>query len=101
MDSQVRILGTEDATTCHAIILRHPITGVTALAHADTCAHVGRQINAIVEDIWDTSEWLFATSAAASEARTSTSKPPTWDRSHNARSSVCSKDSGIRYALHA
>ena len=34
-DPHVAILGSEDATTCHVVIIRDPSTGVTAMAHID------------------------------------------------------------------
>ncbi|KAG8558276.1 hypothetical protein GDO81_016933 [Engystomops pustulosus] len=34
-DSSVSILGSEDATTCHIIVLRHTGSGATCLAHCD------------------------------------------------------------------
>ncbi|XP_069841511.1 protein N-terminal asparagine amidohydrolase isoform X2 [Dendropsophus ebraccatus] len=34
-DSSISILGSEDATTCHIIVLRHTGSGATCLAHCD------------------------------------------------------------------
>jgi len=34
-DERVDVLGSEDATTCHLLVLRHTGSGVTALAHLD------------------------------------------------------------------
>ncbi|XP_030841955.1 protein N-terminal asparagine amidohydrolase-like [Strongylocentrotus purpuratus] len=34
-DSVVKVLGSDDATTCHIIVLRHTGSGATALAHLD------------------------------------------------------------------
>lgn len=34
-DDVVNIVGSEDATTCHIVILRHVSTGVTGVAHLD------------------------------------------------------------------
>ncbi|CAN2391532.1 N-terminal asparagine, partial [Pristimantis euphronides] len=34
-DSLISILGSEDATTCHIIVLRHTGSGATCLAHCD------------------------------------------------------------------
>lgn len=36
-DDKIDILGSEDATTCHLLILRHTGSGVTALSHFDGC----------------------------------------------------------------
>jgi len=36
-DDKIDFLGSEDATTCHLLILRHTGSGVTALAHFDGC----------------------------------------------------------------
>ena len=34
-DPNVNYFGSEDATTCHVLVLRHRSTGATALAHID------------------------------------------------------------------
>lgn len=34
-DPSALLLGSEDATTCHILILREPMSGVTGLAHVD------------------------------------------------------------------
>lgn len=36
-DDSIDILGSEDATTCHLLVLRHTGSGVTALSHFDGC----------------------------------------------------------------
>ncbi|KAK2146211.1 hypothetical protein LSH36_624g01074 [Paralvinella palmiformis] len=36
-NGNVRIIGSDDATTCHIVIIRHSGTGVTGLAHCDGC----------------------------------------------------------------
>ena len=36
-DDKIDVLGSEDATTCHLLALRHTGSGVTALAHFDGC----------------------------------------------------------------
>jgi len=35
-DPLVNIIGTEDATTCHVVVLREPSTGATGIAHFDS-----------------------------------------------------------------
>ncbi|XP_071962514.1 protein N-terminal asparagine amidohydrolase-like [Antedon mediterranea] len=37
-DDVIHVLGTEDATTCHIIVVRHKGSGVTCLAHCDGCS---------------------------------------------------------------
>ncbi len=34
-DKAIKILGSEDATTCHIVVLRHRVNGTTAIAHLD------------------------------------------------------------------
>ena len=35
-DEVIDVMGSEDATTCHVVILRHCTTGVTGVAHIDS-----------------------------------------------------------------
>ncbi|XP_072124938.1 protein N-terminal asparagine amidohydrolase isoform X1 [Mobula birostris] len=49
-DGSVSILGTEDATTCHMVTLRHTGCGATALGHCDgmdTAVCVSKMLNAV------------------------------------------------------
>lgn len=49
-DNSVSILGSDDATTCHLVVLRHTGSGVTCLAHCDgssTWTEVPLIINAV------------------------------------------------------
>lgn len=49
-DNSVSILGSDDATTCHLVVLRHTGSGVTCLAHCDgsrTCTEVPLIVNAV------------------------------------------------------
>ena len=48
-DPSAPILGSEDATTCHIIVLRHPQSGVTSLTHADVMD--GKSIDRIRDDM--------------------------------------------------
>jgi len=36
-DDKIHVIGSDDATTCHLLVLRHTGSGVTALAHFDGC----------------------------------------------------------------
>lgn len=36
-DGTIQVLGTDDATTCHIVVLRHSASHVTGLAHFDGC----------------------------------------------------------------
>uniref|UniRef100_UPI00398E8D72 protein N-terminal asparagine amidohydrolase-like n=1 Tax=Pristiophorus japonicus TaxID=55135 RepID=UPI00398E8D72 len=49
-DGSVSILGTEDATTCHLVVLRHTGSGATSLGHCDGSATemaVSMMLNAV------------------------------------------------------
>ncbi|XP_051877116.1 protein N-terminal asparagine amidohydrolase [Pristis pectinata] len=49
-DDSISILGTEDATTCHMVALRHTGCGATALGHCDgtdTAMSVSKMLNAV------------------------------------------------------
>ncbi|XP_069761917.1 protein N-terminal asparagine amidohydrolase isoform X2 [Narcine bancroftii] len=49
-DGSVSILGTEDATTCHLVVLRHTGSGATALGHcdgSDTAVAVAKMLSAV------------------------------------------------------
>ena len=35
-DGNIDLIGSEDATTCHVVVLRHVTSGVTGLAHVDS-----------------------------------------------------------------
>ncbi|XP_059078493.1 protein N-terminal asparagine amidohydrolase-like [Tigriopus californicus] len=48
-DPRVQLMGSEDATTCHIIILRHAKTRVTALAHMDSCQGLDLVMNRATE----------------------------------------------------
>ncbi|KAI0207114.1 Protein N-terminal asparagine amidohydrolase [Lamellibrachia satsuma] len=36
-DEHIDVIGTDDATTCHILVIRHSGSGVTGLAHCDGC----------------------------------------------------------------
>ncbi|XP_077101718.1 protein N-terminal asparagine amidohydrolase [Siphateles boraxobius] len=49
-DNSVSILGSDDATTCHLVVIRHTGSGATCLAHCDgssTCTEVPLIVNAV------------------------------------------------------
>ncbi|XP_067859343.1 protein N-terminal asparagine amidohydrolase isoform X2 [Heptranchias perlo] len=49
-EGSVSILGTEDATTCHLVVLRHTGSGATSLGHcdgSDTAMDVSMMLNAV------------------------------------------------------
>lgn len=46
-DDCARVLGSEDATTCHIVVLRHPASGMTALAHVDVAE--GSNLDPVVD----------------------------------------------------
>lgn len=48
-DPHVHWIGSEDATTCHIIILRHAKTKVTALAHMDSCQGLDLVMKKVIE----------------------------------------------------
>lgn len=45
----VRIMGTVDATTCHAVIIRDPLSGATGITHAGYCNE--NVLNALCEKV--------------------------------------------------
>ncbi|XP_042214492.1 protein N-terminal asparagine amidohydrolase-like isoform X1 [Homarus americanus] len=49
-DSKVKIIGSDDATTCHIVILRHP-SGTVGVAHFDGSKNEEAAISAMVEKI--------------------------------------------------
>ncbi|KAM3916099.1 protein N-terminal asparagine amidohydrolase [Leptodactylus fuscus] len=49
-DSSISILGSEDATTCHIIVLRHTGSGATCLAHCDG-SNSETEVEAIVQAV--------------------------------------------------
>ncbi|XP_029951011.1 protein N-terminal asparagine amidohydrolase-like [Salarias fasciatus] len=49
-DKHVSVIGTEDATTCHMVVLRHTGTGAVALAHCDGF-NTPRQVSLIVKAV--------------------------------------------------
>ncbi|KAL3876090.1 hypothetical protein ACJMK2_033971 [Sinanodonta woodiana] len=58
-DDKIKILGTDDATTCHIVILRHTGSCATAVAHLDGCGTdkaVARMID-IVKDLTGGKQW--------------------------------------------
>ncbi|KTF84662.1 hypothetical protein cypCar_00039864 [Cyprinus carpio] len=49
-DNSVSVLGSDDATTCHLVVLRHTGSGATCLAHCDgssTCTEVPLIVSAV------------------------------------------------------
>uniref|UniRef100_A0A8C5QS33 N-terminal asparagine amidase n=1 Tax=Leptobrachium leishanense TaxID=445787 RepID=A0A8C5QS33_9ANUR len=52
-DSAISILGSDDATTCHIVVLRHTGSGATCLAHCD-----GSDTESEVEDILQAVKYL-------------------------------------------
>ena len=57
-DPEVRLLGSEDATTCHVAVFRHPVTGVTALAHFDLADESGETVSRMAERVFEVSARL-------------------------------------------
>lgn len=49
-DSKIKIIGSDSATTCHIVIIRHP-AGTVAVAHFDGSKNEVAAINAMVEKI--------------------------------------------------
>ncbi len=43
-DPSALVLGSTDATTCQVAVLRHPTSGVTAVAHLDGADGMGRNL---------------------------------------------------------
>ncbi|KAM9305550.1 protein N-terminal asparagine amidohydrolase [Gastrophryne carolinensis] len=49
-DSFISVLGSEDATTCHIVVLRHTGSGATCLAHCDG-SDTGTEVATIIEAV--------------------------------------------------
>ena len=49
-DSCVQVMGTDDATTCHMLVIRHSTSGVTGLVHLDGC-NSGQAITDVITEI--------------------------------------------------
>ncbi len=60
-DPSARTLGSSDATTCHVAALRHPTTGVTALAHLDGADGMASNLAALADRVFEISDRLCPT----------------------------------------
>ncbi|KAK3092015.1 hypothetical protein FSP39_024462, partial [Pinctada imbricata] len=52
-DGQIQMLGTDDATTCHMVVLRHTGSGAACIAHLDGCGtdNASRKMLSLVSDL--------------------------------------------------
>ena len=98
-DPNVAVLGSEDATTCHIVTLRHSNSGVTCLAHVDLAEesnldHMVDKMRQICERLSPPSPTEPTASAATSSSASAITSSSSSSTSSASLSSMASSTSG-------